>query len=364
MKIVIIGGGPSGSVLAHALSAVHDVQIIEKRRIEYNACEPGERKCCGGLLAPDAQKVLASMGIGIPEQVLTGPQVFSVRSIDSPSGLERFYQRHYINIDRERFDRFLLKTLPSRITVTDNAFFRKLDGTLQKPAVRYSRNGREHTISADLVIGADGANSRIRKCLLPAEKRKIYFSIQEIYEMHTPMPHFTVFFDRLVTDYYSWIIPKDNTILLGSALVFDGTMKEKFEYLRTIVQAAGYPLAQERKIRTASAWIERPGWNSPVFAGRQNVLLLGEAAGFISPSSAEGFSFAFKSALELADAINTHPNHVYNDYKRRTACLRRLIAAKRIKSIAMYNPHLRRMILRSGINSIKMRNWEGKKNGT
>ncbi|MHB1420345.1 MAG: hypothetical protein ACYCX4_12300 [Bacillota bacterium] len=60
-------------------------------------------KCCGGLLAPDAQKMMAMLGLELPQSVLLGPQLFAVRAIDLQHSLERYYQRFYINMDREKF---------------------------------------------------------------------------------------------------------------------------------------------------------------------------------------------------------------------------------------------------------------------
>ncbi len=40
---------------------------------------PQYEVCCGGLLAPDAQKMLAKLGLGLPNEVIVGPQMFSVK---------------------------------------------------------------------------------------------------------------------------------------------------------------------------------------------------------------------------------------------------------------------------------------------
>ena len=48
--------------------------------------------------------LLAAMGMGLPARVLVGPQLFAVRCIDLEHGLVRYYQRHYMNIDRGRLD--------------------------------------------------------------------------------------------------------------------------------------------------------------------------------------------------------------------------------------------------------------------
>ena len=90
--IAIIGAGPAGATLARLLDKQYKVLLLDKRDL----MEPEEEersKCCGGLLAPDAQEVLGKMGLAVPSDVLVDPQLFLVRTIDFEYYLERFYQR-------------------------------------------------------------------------------------------------------------------------------------------------------------------------------------------------------------------------------------------------------------------------------
>ena len=111
--IAIIGAGPSGSTLAKILSKKYHLKydkdpkilIIDRRDLDKTS-DFKLSKSCGGLIAPDAQKTLAELGLGIPKNVLVGPQLFTVRVIDFDNNIDRFYQRHYINVDREKFDRW------------------------------------------------------------------------------------------------------------------------------------------------------------------------------------------------------------------------------------------------------------------
>ena len=109
--IVIVGGGPAGSTLARLVGDRYRVLLLEKRSFTENMGFVSQ-KCCGGLLDPDAQRMLARFGLGIPKDVLMSPQLFAVRTIDIKNRIERYYQRHYINIDRNAFDKWLESIVP------------------------------------------------------------------------------------------------------------------------------------------------------------------------------------------------------------------------------------------------------------
>jgi flavin-dependent dehydrogenase len=92
--IAIIGAGPAGATLARLIGDQYKVLLIEKRRLPDQSEGFSAIKCCGGLLAPDAQMMLSKLGLGLPKSVLEDPQLFVVKSIDLRQGLERYYQRH------------------------------------------------------------------------------------------------------------------------------------------------------------------------------------------------------------------------------------------------------------------------------
>ncbi|MDX1358934.1 MAG: FAD-dependent monooxygenase, partial [Clostridia bacterium] len=112
--IIIIGAGPTGATLARLLDKNLNIMIIDKRHLEDGSGVSRE-KCCGGLLAPAAQKALARQGLGVPSYIMESPQTFSVQSVDHDNGITKYYQRHYINIDRGKFDKWLVSLIPKNI---------------------------------------------------------------------------------------------------------------------------------------------------------------------------------------------------------------------------------------------------------
>ena len=69
-NIAIIGAGPAGATLARLLADRYKVLLVDKRRLTTDSDGKSSVKCCGGLLAPDAQGMLSKMGLGLPKSVL------------------------------------------------------------------------------------------------------------------------------------------------------------------------------------------------------------------------------------------------------------------------------------------------------
>jgi flavin-dependent dehydrogenase len=349
--IAIVGSGPAGANLARLIGDKYKVLLIDKRDLENENPKNRANKCCGGLLAPDAQKMIASLGLGIPKDILVNPQLFAVRTIDLSNNLERLYQRFYYNMDREKFDRWLVSILPAGVDKKFNSFFKSFAEIPGGYEIRYIYNGQEIAANTRVIVGADGATSRLRKSISKdINTPEKYISIQEWFECPSDIPYFTAIFDEEISDFYSWIIPKDNCLLLGSALRPRENAREKYDLLKTKLTKLGYNF--ENKIKTEGAFIFRPKKVSQLYAGRDGIALIGEAAGAISPSSAEGISYALKSSLYLAQSLEEGIEGFLDRYKQRLKDIKLNLLIKNLKSPAMYNPFLRQLAMKSGLQSI------------
>ena len=93
--IAVVGAGPAGTVFVKEIKqACPDLKILLIDGQSSDSAKP-----CGGLLAPDAQKLLARFDLVLPKSVLEDPQIFAVETIDIDQKLVRYYQRHYLNMD-------------------------------------------------------------------------------------------------------------------------------------------------------------------------------------------------------------------------------------------------------------------------
>ena len=345
--IAIIGLGPAGAFLAKHLDKRFHIIAIDKKQAEGEA---GFLKPCGGLLAPDAQKSLSRFHMTLPKEVLVDPQIFSVRTIDLGSGLVRYYQRHYINIDRAKFDRWLIAQIPPRVEIHSGAVCTGIERDGGGFLVTYGENGQSHTIRTKYLVGADGAKSGVRHKLYPDFRIRTYLSVQQWFHDTHDTPFYSCVFDPRVTDSYAWGLSKDGCFLFGGAFsVKNG--KRDFETLKTKLRDYGFHL--DDPIRTEACLVLRPFGPRNHCYGGEGAFFVGEAAGFISPSSLEGISYAIDSGYMLARCLNEEkdPNLAY---RRKTRKIRLKLFAKYLKTPFLYIPFTRKLIMKSGLSAISV----------
>ncbi len=350
--IIIIGAGPAGANLARLIGDKYKVLLIDKRDLDNENPTNQLNKCCGGLLSPDAQKMIAKLNLGLPKDILVNPQLFAVRTIDLTNKLERLYQRYYFNMDRDKFDIWLVSLLPTGVEKKFNSYFKGFTEIPGGYEVRYIRDGQEISAMTRVIVGADGAHSRLRELINKNVKiPDKYISIQEWFKCPSPMPYYTAIFDEEISDFYSWIIPKENYLLLGSALKPKENTWEKYDRLKIKLTEYGFDFTN--KAKTEGAFINRLKKVSQLYVGSNNIALIGEAAGAISPSSAEGISYALKSSLYLAESFEDGIEGFMDRYKRKMRNIELNLLFKNLKSPVMYNPMLRKLAMKSKIQSIK-----------
>ncbi len=351
--LAIIGAGPAGATLARLTGESYKVLLVDKRKLTEQPESFSSRKCCGGLLAPDAQRMLSKLGLGLPKSVLEEPQLFVVKAVDVEQGLERYYPRHYINMNRQKFDRWLLSLVPSGVDIRTNWRLRSYAPEDSFFKLTLVQEGKTHVEKTRILVGADGAISKVRlqsSSRVPFPKK--YFAIQEWVEGDKNFPYFTSLFDQEITDYYCWTIPKGDHLIIGAALHPEQKTSEKFNLLKSKLRRHGFEFG--KTVCREGAFILRPVKTKQLYTGKKGIALLGEAAGWISPSSAEGRSYAFKTALLLAEALRKTPDGFERRYDEKTKALRRNIFLKNLKSHFIFNSTLRKAVMRSNLQSMQM----------
>ncbi len=347
-NIAVVGAGPAGAVFVKELTEARP----ELNILLIDGQSPDSAKPCGGLLAPDAQKLLAKFDLVLPKSILEDPQIFAVETIDIDQKLVRYYQRHYLNMDRYAFDRWLLSLVPPTVTVIKgrvNGIGK--EGGLYRLSIKNA--DEEVQVSASALVGADGGGSVVRRTFF-APMQVQYVAIQQWFENKGQrLPYYSCIFDAKTSDSCSWTIHKGSYVIFGGAFAKQGC-RQAFDTQKARLEAfLGNSFGDA--VKTEACLVSSPRAMKDFCTGEGNVFLLGEAAGFISASSFEGLSSAMLSGKILADAFAEGKSFedTQRIYRKNTGSLKRKLRVKAIKRTLLCTPFTRGIIMKSGIQSIR-----------
>ena len=346
--IAVVGAGPAGAVFVKELAQSRpDFKIVLIDGQSQNTAKP-----CGGLLAPDAQKLLARFDLVLPKSVLEDPQIFAVETIDVDKKLVRYYQRHYLNMDRYAFDRWLVSLIPQSVEIVKGRCTEiKKEGDGYNILIKH--DGAQQKINAKVIVGADGGGSVVRRTFFTPMKVQ-YVAIQQWFENKGQrLPYYSCIFDAKTSDSCSWTIHKGNHVIFGGAFKKQGCRKAFDTQKSRLEEFLGNSFGEA--VKTEACLVSSPRAMKDFCTGDENVFLLGEAAGFISASSFEGLSSAMYSGKILADAFVQSAS--YDDtqkiYRKNTKSLRFKLRLKSVKRTILCTPFTREVIMKSGLQTIK-----------
>ena len=315
--VIVIGGGPCGAIAARKLAEAGISTLLVDR--------DGRIKPCGGAVPSIAMAEFALPAAQIKARVkgarMTAPSGNQVSMEIGDIG--------YVGmVDRDLFDPWLRDEAAAagaaRITATFRDLAENADGTLTVTLDPKNKEDAPITRTARLVIGADGANSAVRRQVFGASARPPYvFAYHEI--VRSPVgadpdqfdPHrCEVIYDGEISpDFYGWVFPHGENTSVGVGSANKGfDLKQATRELRRRFGLADAETVREEGAPLPLKPMKR--WDN----GR-NVLLAGDAAGVVAPSSGEGIYYAMHTGGLAADAAletlrTGNPRHLAMARKR------------------------------------------------
>ncbi|AJF59524.1 MAG: oxidoreductase [archaeon GW2011_AR10] len=333
--IVVIGAGAAGCFLAKNISSNYKVLVVDSRSLPRH-------KACSGIVVRQGKELLEPFRP--PESIFLKPKEIHIVYSDWTHKLEREIQKGFWNTDREKLDKWLyeLALKKENVDIIDNAKLIDFNYAEDKKhiVVVLESNGGVKNIISNYLVGCDGALSTVRQ-VLGVKPPKRYVAIQELIKAKGVNKAYFIF-DEEITDWYAWVIPKGEVIDVGAALD-PFKAREKFAQFKEKVK-------QKFKISGKgffdSAMLTRPQSVKDLVLGEKRVLLAGEAAGLISPSSGEGISFALRSAKFAANAFNKNFKDALSEYKKEAKPLVERLNNKFLKSTIISNKQKRINLMR------------------
>lgn len=314
--VVIIGGGPAGSVAASRLAqAGIDVLVLEREQFP--------RFHIGESLLPNGNRILKEIGVwdkiaaaGFVEkrgaQFTLADRSRTVRNVFAQGwvkGLEMTYQ-----VERARFDEILLHHAQScGAQVWEQCPVTKVTRTESGWQLEANRAGQAQLINADWVIDASGRHCvmgramKLAKAALPYPGRMAVFNHFEHMQRDAGEPAGDVIVLRLEQAWF-WVIPISPSVTsVGVVLQKNGGRQkdESWEQLfwRKVKESPFLSDALAQAKALGEYRIESDYSFSHETFGAERCLLVGDAASFIDPVFSSGVYLALESGFLAADQI-------------------------------------------------------------
>ena len=329
-KVVIIGAGPAGLLLAHALLRRGNYQVaVYERRTDPRSTQLATNRTFPLSLQERGRNALRLIP-GL-EAAIAAESVFCNGTIvyRNKGNARQIPRKHPIlTIDRNRLVSILLQQLmeqhsPEQVSVHFGCTCTQVDGAGQTVTLE-TESGEVFTVAYDVLVGADGARSPVREYLiqnagLQCDQHYISDAYKSVF-LQRRNANLELEPDKI----HTWnlnnktrvlMVPQPNDQLNG-VIIFDAeqnpiaglsTPEEVLTFFQT-----QFPLfGQLMSLEEATAFVQRPvarvlTVRCDRFHEGSHILILGDAAHAVSPSIGQGCNASLEDVLILDRLLETY----------------------------------------------------------
>ncbi|MFQ6014137.1 MAG: geranylgeranyl reductase family protein [Anaerolineae bacterium] len=291
--VIVAGAGPAGAVTAYELAkAGLSVLILEKERL------PRYKACGGGL--PEKVPRLLDFDLSPTYEMAMTTGMVSYRC-GEPLVIEMGRPVGW-TVMRDRFDLYLAKKAAAAgAELREEQAVREVE----QRAKGVVAQTRDSAFQAQVLVGADGANSAVARAVGLMKNRRVGLALEaEVQVGDAALERWwgIVQFDFGYVPWgYAWIIPKAEHLSVGVGTYGPKLKIDLKGYLAGFIKSQP-ALRDHRSIERKGHLIPLGGRKERLHKGR--VLLVGDAGGLTDPFLGEGIYYAIKSGLLAARTIS------------------------------------------------------------
>jgi menaquinone-9 beta-reductase len=298
---IVIGAGPAGSTAAYLLAKSGlQVLVLDKKVFPRD-------KLCGGLITRKTVRLLEDLFQTSPDD-LAAHQIISHQStrygvnLREKSCYRGNLEYPFCFIDRQVYDSFWL-TLACKAGAEFRSGTKVVSLDQSKHQV-ITRNGRRY--SARVIIGADGAPSRLHKLLTIGgdiknrKKSGLATALEYIVssDQAPALPDYPVIYFGNIRWGYAWCFPRGDLRILGICGLNEKSGRHLKRSMTQFLDTIKIPANHISGVRSHAL----PYGNFLTQPGSGNILLIGDAGGLADPLLGEGIYYAHKSGQLAAFA--------------------------------------------------------------
>jgi len=283
--VIVVGAGPAGCAAAYDL-ATSGRSVLLLDRCDF----PRPKACAGGLTIKAVRALRYSIK---PVVVATVYGIQVSKNFEHSASLNSSKPLCLMTV-REDLDAFCLNQ-----TIAAGAEFRRIAHIhevreLPDSVVLSTAAG---DLQARFLIGADGANSHVRRLLGDATWFRAGFGLEaQVASSHHGSDMHLDF--GVVRDGYGWVFPKDGHFNVG---LYSESQQHKITR-STLAEYIRKKLGTDKFDCMIGQYLGMGGRGNP--HRHRRVLLVGDAAGLVDPLTGEGIYHAIVSGQAAARAIN------------------------------------------------------------